>query len=48
MDIGGSERLGLVRLDEMIAALTYAVENPAAGMKIVDVPAIRAIAKAFV
>ena len=44
----GAKRLGLVRLDEMIAALTYAVENPAAGMKIVDVPAIRAIAKAFV
>jgi len=43
----GAKRLGLVNLDEMIAALATAVENPAAGMKIVEVPAIRAIAKAF-
>jgi uncharacterized protein YbjT (DUF2867 family) len=43
----GAKRLGLVSLDEMIAALVNAVENPAAGVKIVDVPAIRAVAKAF-
>ena len=42
----GAKRLGLVTLNEMTAALAHAVENPAAGMKIVDVPAIRAIAKA--
>jgi len=44
----GAKRLGLVSLREMTAALTNAVENPAAGMKIVDVPAIRKIAKVFV
>jgi uncharacterized protein YbjT (DUF2867 family) len=44
----GAKRLGLVRLDEMTAALANAVENPAAGMNIVDVPAIRRIAKTFV
>jgi len=42
-----AKRLGLVSLDEMSAALATAVESPAAGMKIVDVPAIRAMAKAF-
>ena len=41
----GATRLGLVRLEEMIAALLEAVENPVAGMKIVDVPGIRAAAK---
>jgi uncharacterized protein YbjT (DUF2867 family) len=45
---GGAKRLGLLRLDQMVAALAYSVENPAAGMKIVDVPAIRAISKSFV
>lgn len=44
----GAKRLGLVSLSEMTTALADAVENPAAGMKIVDVPAIRAIAKVFV
>lgn len=44
----GAQRLGLVRLEEMTAALAYAVENPAAGVNILDVPAIRAIAKTFV
>jgi hypothetical protein len=44
----GARRLGLVRLDEMIAALVNAVENPAPGVRIVDVPAIRAIAKTAV
>jgi nucleoside-diphosphate-sugar epimerase len=44
----GAKRLGLVKLDEMIAALAHAVENPADDTKIVEVPAIREIAKTFV
>ena len=41
----GARRLGLVRLGEMVAALACAVENPASGFRIVDVPGIRANAK---
>lgn len=37
-----AQRLGLVRLPQMLNALVSAVENPAQGIKIVDVPAIRA------
>jgi uncharacterized protein YbjT (DUF2867 family) len=37
----GAKRLGLVSLRQMITALARAVENPAHGMKIVDVPEIR-------
>ena len=44
----GAKRLGLVSLPEMTAALTRAVENPAHGMNIVEVPEIRAAAKSFV
>jgi nucleoside-diphosphate-sugar epimerase len=44
----GAKRLGLIKLEEMIAALAHAVENPAGGTKIVEVPGIRAIAKTFV
>jgi uncharacterized protein YbjT (DUF2867 family) len=40
-----AERLGLVRLEEMVAALVAAVENPAVGVRVVDVPAIRAALK---
>ena len=42
----GAERLGLVRLDQMVAALVRAVEHPPApGMlALVDVPGIRAAA----
>jgi len=40
----GARRLGLLKLDEMVAALVHAVENPAAGIKIVEVPAIVEIA----
>ena len=36
-----ARRLGLVKLRQMIAALVWAVENPAAGRRILDVPAIR-------
>jgi uncharacterized protein YbjT (DUF2867 family) len=38
-------RLGFVRLPEMIAALAWAVEQPAAGVRILEVPAIRALAE---
>jgi uncharacterized protein YbjT (DUF2867 family) len=34
-------RLGLVTLKQMIGALVEAIENPARGPKIVEVPAIR-------
>jgi len=36
-----ARRLGLVTLAQMIAALAYAIENPAQGIKIVEVPEIR-------
>jgi uncharacterized protein YbjT (DUF2867 family) len=34
-------RLGLVTIDQMIAALAWAVENPATGHRIISVPEIR-------
>jgi uncharacterized protein YbjT (DUF2867 family) len=37
-----ARRLGLVTLDQMLATLVGAVENPAVGIRIVDVPQIRA------
>ena len=37
-------RLGLVTLGQMLAALVFAVENPPAGIRIVDVPGIRGAA----
>jgi uncharacterized protein YbjT (DUF2867 family) len=37
----GARRLGLVRRPQMIAALVRAVESDAAGVEILDVPAIR-------
>jgi uncharacterized protein YbjT (DUF2867 family) len=37
-----AQRLALVRLEEMVDALVAAVENPPAGVRIVDVPAMRA------
>lgn len=40
----GALRLGLVTLDQMVAALAWAVENSAAGVRVIDVPGIRAIA----
>jgi uncharacterized protein YbjT (DUF2867 family) len=36
-----AERLGLVTLDDMVAALVQAVESPAEGVRIVPVPEIR-------
>ncbi len=41
----GARRLGLVTLQQMIQALQAAVENPANGVRILDVPAIRAAGK---
>jgi uncharacterized protein YbjT (DUF2867 family) len=43
---GGAERLGLVRLDQMVSALVRAVERPPAPgtLSLVDVPGIRAAA----
>jgi len=38
----GARRLGLVTLAQMIAALLHAVENPANGVRVVEVPEIRA------
>jgi uncharacterized protein YbjT (DUF2867 family) len=38
----GARRLGLVTIDQMVFALVRAVENPASGIEIVDVPLIRA------
>jgi uncharacterized protein YbjT (DUF2867 family) len=37
----GAERLGLVTLEQMVRALASAVENPAQGVTIVEVPQIR-------
>ncbi|HEY7334638.1 MAG TPA: NAD(P)-dependent oxidoreductase [Bryobacteraceae bacterium] len=39
----GARRLGLVRLDQMVAALVWAVENAPAQTRVLEVPAIRAI-----
>ncbi len=38
----GARRLGLVRLPQMVAALAGAVEGPADGYRVVEVPEIRA------
>jgi uncharacterized protein YbjT (DUF2867 family) len=37
----GARRLGLVTLAQMAAALVHAVENPASGVRVVEVPEIR-------
>jgi uncharacterized protein YbjT (DUF2867 family) len=38
----GASRLGLVTLGQMVRALVYAVETPAHGVRVVEVPQIRA------
>lgn len=38
----GAQRLGLVTLEQMVTALLDAVENPARGVRVVNVPSIRA------
>jgi uncharacterized protein YbjT (DUF2867 family) len=39
----GAIRLGMVTLPQMVAALVWAVENPAEGVRVLDVPMIRRI-----
>ena len=39
----GARRLGLVTLDQMANALLWAIENPPAETRVLDVPAIRAV-----
>jgi len=36
-----ARRLGLVTLEQMIATMAHAVEEPAAGVRVIDVPGIR-------
>jgi len=38
----GARRLGLVTVEQMLRALAEAVEHPAAGVRVIEVPAIRA------
>jgi hypothetical protein len=38
----GAQRLGLVTREQMIGALLDAVENPCQGLRVVEVPKIRA------
>lgn len=38
----GAQRLGLVTLEQMVCALTSAVESPSQGLRIIEVPEIRA------
>jgi hypothetical protein len=38
---GGAPRLGLVTLEQMLSALTFAVENPVQGRRILGVAEIR-------
>ena len=38
----GAVRLGLVTIHQMIAALVHAVEDPVDGVRVIDVPAIKA------
>lgn len=38
----GAKRLGLVTLEQMVMALVEAVESPVQGLRVVEVPAIRA------
>jgi hypothetical protein len=37
-----------LKLDEMTAALAHSVENPSTGLTVLEVPAIREIARSFV
>jgi len=41
----GAQRLGLVKLDEILCALVWAVENPPLQLQVIDVPRIRALAR---
>jgi uncharacterized protein YbjT (DUF2867 family) len=39
-----AQRLGLITISQMLEALVWAVENPPAGVRILDVPKIRELA----
>ena len=41
----GALRCGLITLHQMLAALVHAVENPAQGLRVIDVPQIRRLLK---
>jgi uncharacterized protein YbjT (DUF2867 family) len=41
----GARRLGLISLAEMIAALVWAVEHPAEGVRVLEVPEMRRLAR---
>ena len=41
----GARRLGLVTLEQMVAALLWAIENPPEDSRILDVPAIRLLGR---
>jgi nucleoside-diphosphate-sugar epimerase len=36
-----AQRLGLITLEQVVAALTYSIENPPEGMRTLSVPEIR-------
>jgi uncharacterized protein YbjT (DUF2867 family) len=40
-----AERLGLITIDQVLAALVWAVENPPSGVRIIDVPKIRELSR---
>jgi uncharacterized protein YbjT (DUF2867 family) len=42
-----ARRLGLVTLQQMVGALLYAIENPATGVRIMEVPEIRQLGSSF-
>lgn len=44
---GGAQRLGLVTLSQMLAALVKAVESPPSGIHIVEVPQIRSAVREY-
>jgi uncharacterized protein YbjT (DUF2867 family) len=39
----GARRLGLVTLEQMVSALVWSVENPAVGVRVLEVPQIKSI-----
>ncbi|HZM88771.1 MAG TPA: epimerase, partial [Blastocatellia bacterium] len=39
-----ARRLGLVTLEDLIAALLHSIESPADGIRVLDVPSIRSLA----
>jgi uncharacterized protein YbjT (DUF2867 family) len=42
--VASARRLGLVTIQQMVTALVWTVEHPADGVRIIDVPGIRALA----